>query len=127
MLSVSHKIKVTVTAECFPVDRGVAEHNCLRQCPTPRTGVVYNRVVIQRLLIIKLSSILTFPQSSHLQHRCHVFTTKGSVIFLCMQDMFEAGQVIRGWAIERTLRESGGIPSPIAYGPDVDKRDIKSK
>ena len=34
MLSVSHKIKVTVTAECFPVDRGVAEHNCLRQCPT---------------------------------------------------------------------------------------------
>ena len=127
MLTVSHKIKLTVTAECFPVDRGVAKHNCLRQCPTPRTGVVYNRVVIQRLLIIKLSSILSFPQSSHLQDRCHVFTTKGSVIFLYMQDMFEAGQVICGWATERTLPESGGARSPIAYGPGVDKRDIKSK
>ena len=88
MLTVSNKIKLTVTAECFPVDRGIAEHNCLRQCPTSRTGVVYNRVVIQRLLIIKLSSIVSFPQSSHLQDRCHVFATKGSVIFLYMQDMF---------------------------------------
>ena len=37
---------------------------------------------------IKLSSILSFPQSSHLQDRCHVFTTKVSVIFLYMRDIF---------------------------------------
>ena len=37
-------------------------------------------VVIQRLLVIKLSSILSFPQS-HLQDECHMFTTKVWVIF----------------------------------------------
>ena len=70
MSTVSHKIKLTgtVTAEYFPVevDGGVAEHNRLIQC-FKSTGVVYNRVVIQELLIIKLSSILVFPHSSHLQ------------------------------------------------------------
>ena len=38
MLTVSHKIKITVIAEDFPVevDGGVAEHNSLLQCPSPK-------------------------------------------------------------------------------------------
>ena len=38
MLTVSHKIKLTVIAEDFPVevDGGVAEHNSLLQCPSPQ-------------------------------------------------------------------------------------------
>ena len=38
MLTGSHKIKLTVIAEDFPVevDGGVAEHNSLLQCPSPQ-------------------------------------------------------------------------------------------
>ena len=38
MLTVSHKIKLTVIAEDFPVevDGDVAEHNSLLQCPSPQ-------------------------------------------------------------------------------------------
>ena len=38
MLTVSHKIKLTVIAEDFPVevDGVVAEHNSLLQCPSPQ-------------------------------------------------------------------------------------------
>ena len=38
MLTVSHKIKLTVVEEDFPVevDRGVAEHNSQLQCPSPQ-------------------------------------------------------------------------------------------
>ena len=38
MLTVSHKIKLTIIAEDFPVevDGGVAEHNSLLQCPSPQ-------------------------------------------------------------------------------------------
>ena len=38
MLTVSHKIKLTVIAEDFPVevDGGVAEHNSLLECPSPQ-------------------------------------------------------------------------------------------
>jgi len=38
MLTVSHKIKLTVIAEDFPVevDGGVVEHNTLLQCPSPQ-------------------------------------------------------------------------------------------
>ena len=38
MLTVSHKIKLTVTAEDFPVevDVGVANHNSLLQRPSPQ-------------------------------------------------------------------------------------------
>ena len=38
MLTVSHKIKLTVIAECFPVevDGVVAEHNSLLECPSPQ-------------------------------------------------------------------------------------------
>ena len=52
MSTVSHKIKLTVTAEYFPVevDGGVAAQANTVSKPT---GVVYNRVVIQGLLIIK--------------------------------------------------------------------------
>ena len=38
MLTVSHQINLTVIAEDFPVevDGGVAEHNSLLQCPSPK-------------------------------------------------------------------------------------------
>ena len=38
MLTVLHKIKLTVIAEDFPVevDGGVAEHNSLLRCPCPQ-------------------------------------------------------------------------------------------
>ena len=38
MLTVSHKIKVTVIAENFPVevDEGVTENNRVLQCPSPQ-------------------------------------------------------------------------------------------
>ena len=38
MLTVSHKIKLTVIAEDFPVDVDgvVAEYNSLLQCPSPQ-------------------------------------------------------------------------------------------
>ena len=38
MLTVSHKIKLTLIAGDFPieVDEGVAEHNSLLQCPSPQ-------------------------------------------------------------------------------------------
>ena len=38
MLTGSHKIKLTVIAEDFPVevDGAVAEHNSLLQCPSPQ-------------------------------------------------------------------------------------------
>ena len=38
MLTVSHKINLTVIAEDFPVEvgGGVAEHNSLLQCPSPQ-------------------------------------------------------------------------------------------
>ena len=86
--------------------------------------------MIQGLLIIKLSSILSFPQSSHLQDKCHVFTTKGSVFFfiharhvLSRSNYFRVGNradLSRKWGggFVRTPR------APPAYGPGLGRRDI---
>ena len=84
MLTVSRKIKLTIIAEYFPVE----VDGSVILMPSSVRIPPYNRVVIQRLLITKLSSILSFPPLSHMKDQCHVFTTKVSVIFLYMRDMF---------------------------------------
>ena len=76
MLKVSDKIKLTVIAEdsAVVVDGGAAEHNSLL-----RTVSKFSHRCTH--IVIHSSQCASFPQSSHLQDYCHVFTTKVSIIF----------------------------------------------
>ena len=66
MLTVSHKIKLTFTAEYFPaeVDGGVAEHNSLLQCPSPQRIVQScrdSRASYYKIIVYSfLSLVVTF-------------------------------------------------------------------
>ena len=128
MFKVSHKIKLTVIAEDFAVEVDGCRRTYQQSTTVFKSTGVQKRKMGQAIfshrcthVVIQSLHCASFPQLSHLQDYCHVFTTKVLVIFLNARHVLSRSNCLgvanrtdlsRQWGFVRTPR------TPPAYGPD---------